>query len=261
MVAQQTKSPIRDLPVRQPGESLRSRIFDMAADRILFPLLVAIVLVVAAVISWWEYLAKSPLGPVIYTIAALVACLVAGLKWWNTVKEMRDLKLGRIGEEAVGQYLEEKLRPEGCHVLHDIPGDGFNLDHVVIGPTGIYCIETKTQSKPAKGSPVVKYDGEQVTVDGFAPDRDPIVQVKAGAQWLQGLFERSAGRKYPVKPVVLYPGWYVEGIQDKTEVWVLNEKAFIAFVPNDRAWLSAEDVNLAVFHLKRYVISESARAK
>jgi hypothetical protein len=59
---------------------------------------------------------------------------------------MEHLLLALTGERAVGQFLEEKLRPLGYHILNDLPGDGFNLDHVIIGPTGIYCVETKTRS-------------------------------------------------------------------------------------------------------------------
>jgi hypothetical protein len=42
------------------------------------------------------------------------------------------LMQGREGEKAVGQYLE-RLRARGYQVLHDIPGENFNIDHVLIG--------------------------------------------------------------------------------------------------------------------------------
>lgn len=38
------------------------------------------------------------------------------------------------------------LREQGYKVLHDIPADEFNLDHVVVAPYGVYLIETKTKS-------------------------------------------------------------------------------------------------------------------
>lgn len=37
----------------------------------------------------------------------------------------------------------------GVRFFHDVPADGFNLDHVVISPRWIYVIETKTISKSA----------------------------------------------------------------------------------------------------------------
>lgn len=199
--------------------------------------------------------------PIIFTLLAVIAIVFTLIKMRAVLREASCLKLGIVGEEAVGQYLEEKLRPMGCQVLHDIVGDGFNLDHVVIGPTGVFCIETKTYSKPSHGSPSVTYDGEKVTVDGFSPDRDPIVQAKSAANWLRELIERSTGRKFAVQPIVIYPGWFVKKMPENVEVWVLNHKALPTFVANSQAKLSAEDVNLITFHLKRYVISEMERKK
>ena len=86
-------------------------------------------------------------------------------------------------------------------MLHDIVGDGFNIDHVLIGPTGVYTIETKTISKPAKGACEISYDGETICVNGLIPDRDPIVQAKAQANWLQNFLKDSTG-KFKVLPIV-----------------------------------------------------------
>ena len=58
--------------------------------------------------------------------------------------EERAWRVGAGGEEAVGSRLE-KLINEGWTVLHSIPiGDrGSDIDHVLIGPGGVYTINTK----------------------------------------------------------------------------------------------------------------------
>ena len=153
------------------------------------------------------------------------------------------------------QMLEEKLRPMGCQIFHDILGVGFNVDHFVVGPTGLFCVETKTHRKPAKGDSRVVYDGETVTVNGFTPDRDPVVQAKAEARWMSDLIEQSTGKRFPVQPMVVYPGWYVETTRPNPDVWVLNDTVAPTFIKNARGALSPEDVSLITFHLKRYVIA------
>ena len=175
------------------------------------------------------------------------------------MKQIRELRLGRTGERAVGQYLEEQLRPAGFQVLHDIPGEGFNLDHVVVGPTGVFCIETKTRSKPVKGIHAVQYDGEKVTVNGFPPERDPIIQAKAEAHWLHELLESSTGKKFPVQPIVAFPGWFVEKMPERAEVWVLNEKVVPTFIQNAKTVIAPADVSLITFHLKRFVNSADSK--
>lgn len=56
----------------------------------------------------------------------------------------RSWRVGANGEEKIGGYLEQ-LRPYGWHVLHAIPiGDrGSDIDHLLIGPGGVWTINTK----------------------------------------------------------------------------------------------------------------------
>jgi hypothetical protein len=51
----------------------------------------------------------------------------------RTVPHLRSLRLAAEDEKAVGQFLEG-LRERGYRVFHDVVGDGFNVDHVRIGP-------------------------------------------------------------------------------------------------------------------------------
>jgi hypothetical protein len=56
----------------------------------------------------------------------------------------RAFRVGADGEEAVGPRLE-RLVKRGWHVLHSIPvGErGSDIDHLLIGPGGLYTINTK----------------------------------------------------------------------------------------------------------------------
>lgn len=62
------------------------------------------------------------------------------------IGDARPWYLGALGEIAVGRLLA-KL-PEGWHVLHAVPvGKGSSdIDHVVIGPGGVFTINTKNHS-------------------------------------------------------------------------------------------------------------------
>lgn len=51
---------------------------------------------------------------------------------------------GAEGEEVVGKALEE-LRAEGWCVIHDVSFGRGNIDHIVVGPGGIFTIETKSR--------------------------------------------------------------------------------------------------------------------
>lgn len=175
-------------------------------------------------------------------------------------RKIRHLKQGRDGERAVAEYLDT-LRDEGFRVLHDIQGDNFNVDHVLIGPRGIYTVETKTISKPNGSStpPRVTYDGEGIRLGTFEPSRNPVIQAKAQATWLRHLLEESTGKSFTVRPVVVFPGWYVEQPKGTDPlVWVIEPKMLQGRLQNQPIFMTPEDVSLCTFHLKRFVRAGSS---
>lgn len=172
---------------------------------------------------------------------------------WRVIPQLKNLRQARDGERVVGQFLE-RLREDGYQVFHDVVGNGFNIDHLIIGRTGVYTIETKTWSKPIKGRPEIIFDGERVLAGKQSPDRDPIIQAKAQAGWIRALIQESAGKKTFVRPVVVFPGWFISASTGALkEIWVLEPKALPTFLSNEPERLSEEDVRLFSFHVSRSI--------
>ena len=204
------------------------------------------------------YLQSPPL-PWFWGATALIAIAWAAYRVRNTQPQLRALSLAIDGEKAVGQYLE-KLRPEGYEIFHDVCGSNFNLDHVIIGPAGVFTIETKSWSKPAKGETKIAFDGETLMAAGWQPDRNPVIQARAQASWLRELLKESTGRKLFVKPVVLFPGWFIEQTSGTSrDVWVLNPKALPEFLKHEPIRMVADEVKLVSFHLGRFIRSSEAQ--
>jgi Nuclease-related domain len=252
------QSPLKGKPLRLAGESLDKEIDKWVTDKALGAFFVATSLCAIAYFEWYGFLTHSPRRPVLFTVMAAVAVIFAAWRFWTVRARVRQLRLGRDGERVVGQFLE-RLREGGGQVFHDIPGEGFNLDHVVISTHGIYAIETKTLSKPWPQAKVV-VEGDSLRVAGEEPDRNPIVQVTAAAKWLEKKLQESTGKRFFARGVVVFPGWFVEQRGPSGEVWVLEPKALPAFIKNAPEMISASDVALAAFHLSRYVRSEAQKA-
>lgn len=259
-MSKKTRSPLKDKPLRLPGQALseeRQRIWD---DKVEAPLFMALLMTGMAALEWWRAWADVPPKPWLFTFVAAVAVLIAAWRIYRQLGRLRALRLGIDGERAVGQFLE-RLREQGYQVFHDVPGDNFNLDHVCIGPAGVFTVETKTWSKPVSGNPRVQYDGERLLVGGHEPDRDAVVQAKSQASWLTRLLQESTGRKFAVQPVVVFPGWYVEaGPGAQKSVWVMEPKGLPAFLSKEPVRLQLEDIKLASFHLSRYVRAHETAA-
>ena len=131
---------------------------------------------------------------------------------------------GLLAERVTGMQLN-RLIGQGCLVMHDLPADGFNIDHVVVAPRGVYAVEAKSFRKPRDASDDrsdpshhVRFDGKKLCFPDFNTAA-PIDQAQRQAQWLQRYLREALGMEIPVTPAVALPGWFV--------------------VPNEQIWRSA----------------------
>ena len=190
----------------------------------LFPLLV--VLLVAR-----RILCPAPLYPLSLPSVTFYLIVFGGLAFLlgrvlRLLAEQRNLSFSLECELAVGQELNLLMR-QGCSVFHDVPDDGDKIDHVLVGPSGIYAVATKWRANPGKKRLEVEdrvfYDGK-VLVFPDGEETGPVVQVRRQAVWLADWLSGVVGEKVSVKAIVFLPGWVVES-SGRSEVSVVNEKS------------------------------------
>ena len=250
-----TRTPLKDKPLRNPGQSVEEEHRKLFEDKLEPFLLTALLFALLAGFEWYRYLAEARLNPILLSMVALLGVLIAARQFFRIRPQLQALRLGAEGEKAVGQFLE-RLRADGYQVFHDVVGSGFNVDHVLVGPAGVFTVETKTWSKPLGGSPRVTFDGSVLTAGAFRPDRDPVAQARAQASWLAQLLSESTGRTYRVAPVIVFPGWFVEQAEkSRADLWILEPKMLPGFLKNEPLRLAPEAVQLASFHLSRFIRS------
>jgi len=249
-----TRSPLKDKPLRVPGQSVSEEREALLENTVAQPLLLALFLSLIAGLEWYRLYFNMKPSPITYSIAAALGIAYAAFRIWRNLPKLRSLRQAMEGERAVGQFLE-RLRENGFQVFHDVVGDGFNVDHVLIGPPGVFTVETKTWSKPATGNAQVIFDGETLKIGSLVPDRDPVVQARAQASWLKKLLLESTGRQFETRPVIVFPGWFVANSGGFRDLWVLEPKALPSFLQRETARLSQDEVQLASFHLSRLIRS------
>jgi len=78
-------------------------------------------------------------------VVLLFDVVVVASALFATPNSITAWQTGAQGELRTARLLEP-LEGEGFRVLHDrkIPGSRANIDHIVIGPPGIYVVETKS---------------------------------------------------------------------------------------------------------------------
>jgi hypothetical protein len=253
------RSPLdRSPPLRVAGQSLDEEIERQLDDHAVAPFSLAFFMSTLAGLEWWRYHQDIKPHPVLFSVLAATVIIYAVYKMRRTRKRVRLMRLGRDGERGVAEHLEW-LRAHDFVVIHDIPNGDANVDHVLIGPQGIYTIETKTLSKPHRGACKITVEAGVIRANGMPLDRDPLIQAKAQAGWLRQFLAESQFT-VPVQPVVVFPGWFVEPFDMKqTGVWVLEIKALKSFVINKPALHSREEVKAMASALRSHVRSLTKR--
>lgn len=115
-------------------------------------------------------------------------------------------------EVAVARKLND-LSSKGYYVYHDVPGEAFKIDHVVVGVSGVMTVETVTRSQGAssgrKTDAIVTYDGRMLH---FAKNSDHriIDEAKHQALWLSQWLSSTVGKDICARAMVTMPGWFVK---------------------------------------------------
>ena len=171
------KPPVEFKLLRGPGETLRRRLAKFEENHIFFVSSWALAPLVAffLVSLFWLKIYKPETWPQVYVWTGISVLIFAGALLIAIRRVVMGLfrnradRLGYLGE----RFVAEKIAPlerEGFRIFHDVPAEAgdrkFNLDHVVVGPTGLWLIETKTRRKgrarPGFKDNVVAFDGTQL---------------------------------------------------------------------------------------------------
>ena len=134
-------------------------------------------------------------------------------KWSN--ERIRYLEGGRI-EALVAMHL--RRLPDSYHVFHNVPcAKGGDLDHIVVGPTGVFALSTKSY----KGH-VVRRPNGTITLNGHPLDE--LDEAQQLALWLATRLKSALGDQVPyVRPVLVLPLAEVSVPATENNVWIVTD--------------------------------------
>ncbi len=246
-----SKLPPADKAQRRAGQSLEEEIRGLFTTGIVAQSTTVLLAFGMAAAAWVNWARKNIYAPIVFTIIGVAAAAWACRKISRTLSTRRKLKRERDGKRLVGKILN-RLQQRGYWVFHDAAGTPANIDHVVIGPGGVFTVCTKNWCKP---SPDAKahYDGETFALDDFKYDHDPAEQARDQSRYihflLTDLIDRYllfnlGGKKTYVKPLVVLVDWLVEPppADAVLEVEVLSHKQLAEYLATQDELLVTEEV-------------------
>jgi hypothetical protein len=194
-----------------------------AQKSLLLAILCIAVLSVLVLISVPKLPTRMDLGD--YEAAFALAMVFPIIGIWYYWRRYRTWRMGSAGENMVTQVLESKLNDE-YYLINDVlyindRGNKENIDHVVLGPNGIFAIETKHYS----GKITCKGSYWQVP---FPFGRSPSSQAMGNASWVSKAIKLSGVSetlKVWVEPIVVFsnPDVELDVIDPEVDVVTLDK--------------------------------------
>jgi hypothetical protein len=221
---------------RQGAESYAERRFREGMEswrRKARPLLIAFFGLPCLFALVWGILARQPMGLACGLVAG--ACVGA----WIT---LRDSTPGYLENWRKGAEGERRTRREllklGWHFVEDVPDSRGNFDHIVVGPAGIFHLETKYPSGIAEVA-----DGSLRVRGRHGEHRPTALDVKrqllGGSAALCREIEKQCGRRHWVNGVVVLWSPFPQRIVEVGPITYVHGKEL-------RAWLKGHKPSMDV---------------
>ncbi len=229
-----------DPPLRSPGASIFERIERTTSEFSVFAVAVAVV-PLALLVTYLSYLLFSGKAESLLDIVYLV-CLLVGFLLYGTNKLRRlDAKKRRLqrvyaGLQTVAQEIS-RLMASGYRVYHDFPSGRFHIDHIIVGPNGVFSIQSRIPScfdpAAAQKQCVIRARGKKLMamkiVDGVT-----MRTTAFHASWLANWLLTAAGEAVRVQALLTLPGFTIEAV-DTRDVIAVDPMHIVGVVRTTRA--------------------------
>jgi hypothetical protein len=165
------------------------------------------------VLGGYAFGARFPFKELSLPLVLLINALLWALMWligkWGTDKidaidrQRLSWRKGAVGEALVAGILE--ALPDEFVVVNDVSKRFGNLDHIVIGPTGVYVIDAKNW----RGTVSAKGDGE-LLINGKPPGKPAIRMTLGAVMDFQGKLKALTEKDYFVRGLLVFPMAFVD---------------------------------------------------
>jgi len=229
------EAPLSNRLLRPAGYSLSQQLedkfFDLATALAVLPIGVFGVPIVVLVQAYFKGAEVSETSWYMAGTASFLIGCFSIKRLLSLLSQIKRLKLGYHCELEVSQHLDRAVRPEdrNYQIYHDIPFEGFNIDHLAVTTRGVFVVETKGRSKPITESG----KNWQVTLKDNAlhfpkhKETAPIEQAKRNSLSVKQWLESSTGRSVPCAAILVLPGWYINYRQRMADLHVVNSKSLV----------------------------------
>ncbi len=183
---------------------------------------------------------KYPLGASIILIFFTIVFYLETKKAEKELVEEERHNYFTWGRGAGGELIVKKslmTLDSDYKIFSDFHPGEWNIDHICVGPTGIFAIEVKAH----KGT--ISYTDNKLKRNDQELDGNYLGQTKQGSVFLNQLIKEKLNKEYFVVPVLIFSNAKIKGINHKIEnVWIGGRGFEKWIIQNCKNALSSKEI-------------------
>lgn len=239
-----------DKLLRLAGQSLRDEYDRFFDERLVASLVVVAAFWMVCLVAWIQKIAGYNPDPRFWTLLSLFVTAYGGFEVFRLRPQLRRLRQRARGDRRVAQILE-RMRSKGFVALQELPASGFMIDHVIVGPSGVYAIETKSWNAFGSGTIDCQNDTE-LLLSGRVRDGRALQQARDAAGAIQLQLKDQLREHRPVKGLLVFAGdWTIECQADHLDVDVVAAEELENYLDERQPQLTGREIADICSHLER----------
>lgn len=231
------------------GQSLREKSERLFDDRF-FPylLLITFAFWIVCLVEWTQKIAGAHPDPRFWMLMSILLTIYGGSRVYRLYPKLGRLHFGGRRQQNIAEILD-RIRAKGFVALHAVSHNGFNVDHIVVGPSGLYAIETKTRT----GSGTIEYRGDQeLLLNGRINDSPAVRQARTSAQAAHLHLKERLHECYWVNPLLVFTGeWRVQQSSRDFAIDVIMEDQLEDYFDRQQSELTSAEIAHICSQLER----------
>ena len=239
-------------PVSNDSQFIDQAIQTKLSDQFRPYYLISAMIFIFTLFEWYRWQESLPPVPFMMSILFLISVVIAYVKQQQFKQELGFLSTGKRGEKLISEYINDLSKDNNIRVFRDVKIEGNFCSYLVCANFGVMAIEIIDLPVPQNGEAIVAYKNNNLTLNGYPIDRDPVDELKGSCEVLKKLLQKSSNKNFTVHGVLVFPNWYVES-HDGSDIKIINPRqlghVYKALLDDD----VIGDQGIASYHINKFI--------
>lgn len=201
----------------------------------------------------FRWYTQAPPLPVVVFGLFLVSMVFAIYQLKELKGHLRFIRLGKNGEPAAQDVIQDFSEQTAGTVYKNVAVGREEIDYVVVNQTGIVLINVCDWRTPRNSEATINYSDDQILLNGYRPDSNPLEQMRTVSKWLENKLYVSLGKPIDVECLVVFPEWFVKTPKERVSIKVINPREMLSVLESRSGNLSDNDKTLLNYHIAKII--------